>query len=666
MPTVDAATAAVTVCLSTKIQHFLSREVEPSYPAPHVADAPPLVEYTCSEDTDVGTLGDEVLAAPLVEVVSPLANTTGMSRTNVTLRVVLPTPHSDDGGSNQSGLPPCTAPALFSAYYDPASHCVAGCCVPDGQCVCSPGFSGPRCEFKLQCAVAPSLHASFTPPSAHACTTRPLLENPAFVQCECISAGIVGVLRYRYMPIFSVPAPALVDTFHDLGRLLSDRSVLTGIILALYAASLLVAAAFDRRTIYTTRLPAWLSRDRPFTLRAHLGYLVRTSSSVLRIFHVVPEHVPHTRIQLVHLLYANLMTIATITAARLWKDQCTPFDSLLAFACALLAKLPIYAGRQLFRCANSVGRRGRAIRHHRRMRRQHMLGAGIEGPLIQFAATDGMQLHERSFDAEALQKPTTSAAAPPSLPTAPTAAKRVAGGPRRTRPLSASLVISRNALAVAADGISIGAFLGGPPGPHARAGGAKGRPVALHGWSAGASKQGSAYQSTSTFVLAEEVGELLCGPRGSVRFTYNARSLPAAGSTALVALCSDKSRERLPTVSPASSQAPDNPLGASERSALLVTIAWGANLAWAVLCVYILLMQERMHAATRLHASSLSTSRWRNALLRGTGLSLLQTILVVDMLRVVLKLLVTPPLLGRLLKPERSAFKVISAAMSRI
>ena len=152
-------------------------------------------------------------------------------------------------------------------------------------------------------------------------------------------------------------------------RYLVNSSIYAWLACTLYVLAMALAAAADRRTLYTTQLPGWLDPTTPFSLSRYLGYLVRTRSSVLRILCVVPDHTPFTRVQLVHLLYTNVATTAVIVMVTFGVEQCTEAAAALAFLCALLAKLVVSLGRRIFRKANASGRKGAALAYHELQRK---------------------------------------------------------------------------------------------------------------------------------------------------------------------------------------------------------------------------------------------------------------------------------------------------------
>ena len=266
-----------------------------------------------------------------------------------------------------AGAAPCVSPALldFSSGND---TCVAGCC-EDGACVCREGFFGPRCEFELRCASASADDPTW---GLDACATSTIVQvdgSATTVNCSCTEVDYVAALRFRLTPSANIDlytlglrVPSLLRTM-PLAWLAPPLAYLLLVAWALYA---------DWATLYSTSLPHWLAPPRGrFWFCGQFLFHLRTRQAMLRVYHVMPDHTPYSRLQLLHLLSTALTATFVAVILFLNKRQCTAEAAILAGVVAgCVASLPIVLGRALFKWANMHGRRRQAYKANKTTRYQ--------------------------------------------------------------------------------------------------------------------------------------------------------------------------------------------------------------------------------------------------------------------------------------------------------
>jgi hypothetical protein len=90
-------------------------------------------------------------------------------------------------------------------------------------------------------------------------------------------------------------------------------------------------------------------------------------------------------------------------------------------------------------------------------------------------------------------------------------------------------------------------------------------------------------------------------------------------------------------------------------------LAWVINLGWALLMLVALLHQLRSASSTwreqQLRAGPFDSLQWRDAFLLTLALSMLQSILLIDLIRIVLNLCSSREILSRCFSPHGRAFK---------
>ena len=86
------------------------------------------------------------------------------------------------------------------------------------------------------------------------------------------------------------------------------------------------AVQHDWATLYSTTLPSWLSPPRGrFWFCGQFLFNLRTRQAMLRVVHVMPDHTPYSRLQLLHLLTTAL--VATFVSVILFlnkRQACSP------------------------------------------------------------------------------------------------------------------------------------------------------------------------------------------------------------------------------------------------------------------------------------------------------------------------------------------------------
>ena len=236
----------------------------------------------------------------------------------------------------------------------PNGTCVAGCC-EDGLCACRRGYSGVMCEDEVRCVLMPAgtdrFHADGT-----LCATETL--GTSAVLCTCTRLGVLAAMRFRLTPAtnlaglsFTHPPAAhtlLLDGMVGVWPLLA----LVTILLALSIASVL-----DAHTLYIhprhPRMPEWLT-PHAFSLRMELLHTVFTRTAVLRIAHTYPGHTLYTRAQLTAVLATSLLASALSTTlyAGVDAESCAGIGGLLTLIALTAGSLVATVGRLSFRAAN--------------------------------------------------------------------------------------------------------------------------------------------------------------------------------------------------------------------------------------------------------------------------------------------------------------------------
>jgi hypothetical protein len=195
-----------------------------------------------------------------------------------------------------SGNATCTpAPDLAVYQSNPNTSCVAGCC-SGGTCECRDGYVGALCQYSLRCALVPIGGSSFVlsdpdEPDEPECATLTAVgsADSARVVCACQQLGLVGVVRLRVQPASNLD----LESHHvsDMWAVMAIRPAWWVAPLCLYVLAMLAAATADAGTLYKSAeaTPFWL-QPRRFSLKLTLLTMMLTRSSLLRIFHVHPDH----------------------------------------------------------------------------------------------------------------------------------------------------------------------------------------------------------------------------------------------------------------------------------------------------------------------------------------------------------------------------------------
>lgn len=188
-----------------------------------------------------------------------------------------------------------------------------------------------------------------------------LARDDGHLVCSCRQLGTVAALGLRVRPATNA------DLLHhgvDMTGLLSDWSM-TAVVF--YLAALLVAIAFDERTLYVdvshASLPDWL-RPCPFTFRGEMLFYIYTRTTVLRIFNVYPGHTMYTRAQLVHVLAvtlaASLLSIVLFQGPEL--ENCTAAAEAIAMVALIIGGVIAAIVRLAFKATNL-----RSSKHFRKL-----------------------------------------------------------------------------------------------------------------------------------------------------------------------------------------------------------------------------------------------------------------------------------------------------------
>ena len=272
------------------------------------------------------------------------------------------------------GDEPCVQPSIFDLQ--PGNDtCVAGCCV-DGACECRDGFFGARCEQELRCASASADEPQW---DLEHCETTGTSDH--MVNCSCTRVEYVAALRFRLAPA------ANVDLYTLTMRVPSMlQSMPMAWIAPLLTYGLLATWAIwrDWRRLYSTRIPAWLQPPiGRFWFCGQLLFHLRTRQTVLRVFHVMPDHTGYTHLQLMHMLVTTVCATVVAVIVFLNKRQCTALAAVIAGVLAgSTASLPVVLGRMLFKWANRVGRRRAAYKTNKAARHEKWIaGADTRGHL---------------------------------------------------------------------------------------------------------------------------------------------------------------------------------------------------------------------------------------------------------------------------------------------
>ena len=271
-------------------------------------------------------VGDECeVVSDVVNVGNGTANSSSSSSSASVVTVTVPIEPPQQGGNGTCGG------GLLDELkgLDAEETCQAGCCV-DGGCECIDGYYGARCELELRCgASVDGLSWDFD-----ACASIELPDERR-ATCSCSGLGLIAVLSHRLRP-----TSALLDAIRgtDWPRDLADelgRHLGLAVLLPLLLYTLLmgVAHAVDRRTLYTTEVPAWAVPGAVgFPFWRQLAYTARTQHLLLRLWHVVPGRTGYSRAQLVHVL-ATATTLNCVGAVLfLQAQQCSTLAALVAGA----------------------------------------------------------------------------------------------------------------------------------------------------------------------------------------------------------------------------------------------------------------------------------------------------------------------------------------------
>ena len=250
------------------------------------------------------------------------------------------------GGSNVSLL--SRLPARGGGNCSSSAQCYAGLCC-DGTCACGTGYVGERCQYVVSCAqwdddlawradTCELLQSTAEGLGRPQWTLSSILQQDAYdaqadadaeaepaglrwVNCSCRNMADTAVtLRWeqRWVPrsnlyLYSGRATELSRWFGDRLRARGGRgAALLSAALAAMALLAAVAHAADAKVLYVGSRPVWMTKRTrqqqagwPFHRRLLLR--VRLNHTMVRIACVVPGQVAHTRLQLVVVLWNELL-----------------------------------------------------------------------------------------------------------------------------------------------------------------------------------------------------------------------------------------------------------------------------------------------------------------------------------------------------------------------
>ena len=310
---------------------------------------------------------------------------------------------------------------FFAELFASNEMCQGGCC-EEGRCACREGFVGARCEVELRCGAV-----DYLSPRAgwnlEACATVQLPEREGALLCRCRSLGFIAVLAHRLRPASSI-TESLGDGWE--AQLRDELAVAwpLWLLLPLFVYGLLVSAAFSRdlSELYTVAAPQWArpptaapsatrtngtatdtvappppppsalaaegkdlasprgaeddEGDVGFPLWRQLEYTARTRHTLWRLFHVVPDFTPYTRLQLAHLLLMDVVMATLAVMTFLQTQQCSRLATLSSGAIStFVSALPGLLGRLAFKHSRAPRSKRAGRRHKRDLEQLFALGA---------------------------------------------------------------------------------------------------------------------------------------------------------------------------------------------------------------------------------------------------------------------------------------------------
>ena len=252
------------------------------------------------------------------------------------------------------------------------STCIAGCCI-DGQCVCRFGYTGDFCEFELRC-----VHLQPGEPSWQAddaCMAREHHQNMAqnSLVCSCRQLGLIAVMSFRVTP--PTNAGGLADWDRVAPNFAASASRTAIPLLLFTLVFLLAAACADRASAYVDAslpsLPRALAPSAPFAWRDELHGNILTHTCMLRCVFVWPGFTPYTHAQGVMVLANNFAVNALLIGLFFGQrtEVCTYWATLIAAVLSNLGGLIVWAFRLLFKWANFSNKELKAVyKAHKRAR----------------------------------------------------------------------------------------------------------------------------------------------------------------------------------------------------------------------------------------------------------------------------------------------------------
>ena len=298
--------------------------------------------------------GDTVLlVSPVVGVVS-LGQEDSTAHESVQVTLQSAAPQMVQG--QEAGRAQCIPVANFAAPPPEDATCIAGCCI-DGACRCRLGYSGERCEHQVRCAIVPRGETLFDVGTY--CVTEPLTAAGEYVRCKCDRMGIIALGRFRIAPatnLIKLDGGILTAVELVVGRGMALDGTPISVALSFYLL-LLVVAVHGSRTVYMHSshpgFPSWL-RPRAFAFSSEAQKNLCLRTSVLRAFFVYPAHTMYTRAQLLHVLATSLL-ISLLTIALFFgreNENCSNISNLISVFASLVASLVETSCRLAFRAAN--------------------------------------------------------------------------------------------------------------------------------------------------------------------------------------------------------------------------------------------------------------------------------------------------------------------------
>ena len=571
--------------------------------------------------------------------------------------------------------------------------CVAGCCI-EGRCVCRLGYTGERCDLELLCAVVPQGFTRLMTDlsdggSDRACATEHEIGSSRLV-CTCARrTGTIAVVKFRIQP-----ATNLLALSYAMPEVRQQWLWAYGAALAGYTLLMVVALHWDTRTQYIAAdhpsVPEWL-RPRPTSLFSELLVTVRLRTSLVRIWYVYAGHTLYTRTQLLHVLACSLAFSLLSVVAFMGRagENCTDLANLVAFLAVTASSILATAVRLIFRCSNlHSSRHIKAVYYaNKRARLAAKLQRGGEAAMI-----PGCARSDNNCTVGAYESAELDVGAPPRSP------------PLSPPPLAVS---GRSTSSIAEVTVELGERVASPPPqligdtrrPSSAAGAALVPPRAKvapkagsrtvlldHAIKAGAKNaraQGARAQGARSMdarakgrhygqALARvrlSVHQLSTDPNGSVAVGFHLR---AHGKPAFVAAShiSGTLLSRRVTVQYAPAALP---LGVSEPSRSNVMkspqvalwlggagwfswLAWAVNTALLLVATFatMLVFEARERLPLQLQAASVEDASWHAAVREACFLSLLQSFLLIDFIKVLCLTLTSDLALARAGMRKRS------------